>query len=678
MRPRRRPVPAVPALAACLLAFSGTGARALHGQEGPLGDFDAYVREAVQEWGAVGLAVAVVKDGRMVFAEGYGAREVGRPGAVDAATLFAIGSTTKAMTAAALGILVDEGRLAWDDPVTRHLPGFRLSDPWLTRELTVRDLLTHRAGLGNADYLWYGVETDVDEVLDRFSHAPVAYSPRTSFIYQNVMYAAAGAVVEAVSGRPWEDFLEERIFRPLGMDRTVALLSETEGVENVAAPHGEVDGEVVPIGNASVDPVKAAGSVWSSVEEMSRWLGMLLAGGVAPDGTRILSDAVVEEMFSPQSFVTREQFYPTSRLTQPSWTTYGLGWFQQDYRGRKVDYHTGSIDGMVAMAGLVRDEGLGVYVLANRDHVEVRHALLWRVLDLYLAPEEARDWSGEVKALYDGLAGMQAEARERAEAARVSGTTPSHPLGAYVGTYGSDLYGTVTVSERDGGLWLERGPGLRGALEHWHYDTFVTRWEAAWRGPWTVTFRTGASGSVSALEVGGTVLPRTSSGGDFWSALQALCGQAFAGTVTESEPPDPAFETARLVMHVRECTDDEIRIPFHVGDDRSRTWVITRSGDGLRLKHDHRHQDGTEDEVTWYGGDSRSPLTALRQEFPADAHTATLLPAAATNVWTLALEPGRSFSYRLRREGSDRRFSATFDLSRPLSEPPPPPWGSGS
>ncbi|UCC24758.1 MAG: beta-lactamase family protein, partial [Gemmatimonadales bacterium] len=366
-------------------------------------DFDHYVAEAVDAWGAVGLAVSVVKDGELLFAAGYGTRDLREGGPVDPGTLFAIGSTTKAMTAAALGMLVDEGRLAWDDPVSQYLPGFRLSDPWLTREVTVRDLLTHRAGLGNADFLWYGLETDLDEVLHRFSNAPLAYSPRSAFIYQNIMYAAAGAVVEAVSGLPWEDFLQRRIFDPLGMDETVALLRDIEGRPNVATPHHVVDGDLRPIGNASVDPVKAAGSVWSSVDDMSRWMRMLLDRGEAPDGTRLLRPETVDELFRPQALVTESGFYPTARLTEPRWTTYGLGWFQHDYRGRKIDFHTGSIDGMVAIAGLVRDEGLGVYVLANRDHVEVRHALMYRVFDHFLAPEDVRDWSVELKALYDDL-----------------------------------------------------------------------------------------------------------------------------------------------------------------------------------------------------------------------------------------------------------------------------------
>jgi hypothetical protein len=169
--------------------------------------------------------------------------------------------------------------------------------------------------------------------------------------------------------------------------------------------------------------------------------------------------------------------------------------------------------------------------------------------------------------------------------------------------------------------------------------------------------------------------PETDPHDAFWVALTDLCGRAFEGRVRESQPPDSTFAASTLVMHVRECDDDVIRIPFHVGEDRSRTWVLTRTAEGIRLKHDHRHEDGSEDAVTQYGGDTAAPGSATIQEFPADAHTATLIPAAATNVWTLELRPGATFAYALRREGTERRFRAEFDLSREVS-PPPPPWGA--
>jgi CubicO group peptidase (beta-lactamase class C family) len=491
------------ALVATLLAVAPLVTSPLAAQSFSPDAFGDYVGQAFTDWGAVGLAVAVVKDGELVFARGYGELEIGSGQLVDSQTRFSIGSTTKAMTAGAIGMLVDEGKVAWDDPVVKHLPWFQLSDPWMTREITIRDLLTHRAGLGNTDFLWYEHDVSREWVVEQVKHAELAYSPRTSFIYQNIMYATAGLVVEAVSGMRWADFIEERIFEPLGMTETFSLLSETAGQPNVASPHFTVDGERMVIENASVDPVDAAGSVWSSVEDMSRWLRMLLNQGVAADGTRLLSVAVVEEMFTPQTMVTPSQFYPTQQVTEPNWMTYGLAWFQHDFRGRKLDFHTGSIDGMVAIAGLIRDENLGVYVLANRDHVEVRHALMYRALDHFLAPEDVRDWSAELKPLYEGIEAAGAAALAQRAESRAEGTTPSHPLEAYAGTYESEMYGEVTVEVRGGALYVDRSPGLRGPASHWHYDTFLVEWEARWRGDALGTFEIGASGAVEALMVNG-------------------------------------------------------------------------------------------------------------------------------------------------------------------------------
>ena len=470
-------------------------------QPAPLAGFDESVAKAVRDWGATGLAVAVVKDGSVVFSKGYGVRELGKPAAVDAETLFAIGSTTKAMTAALVGMLVDEKKLAWDDPVTKHLPWFQVSDPYLTREITVRDLLTHRAGLGNADYLWYGQATDAHEILRRVRLLPVAYSLRSSFIYQNVMYAAAGAVIEAVTGQSWADAMRARIFEPLGMRDTIATAATLARHPNVASPHDAVDGKVRVIENATVDSVAPAGSVWSSVTDMAKWSAMLLNGGKA-GGRTILTPQTVEELFKPQTLVTSAGFYPTARLTRPKWTTYGLGWFQQDYRGRAVDYHTGSIDGMVAIHGLLRDANAGVIVLANRDHTELRHAIMLNVFDRFIG-SAARDWSTDLRALYEGLQKEADAERQKAEARRVTGTSPTLPLARYAGTYFDPLRGDVVVTVEGTGLRARYGGAYVGVLEHWNYDTFRAKWEAAWRGSTLVTFVIDATGEPSRLQLMG-------------------------------------------------------------------------------------------------------------------------------------------------------------------------------
>ena len=474
----------------------------LHGQsDQPARQLDAYTAQAVRDWGTVGLAISVVKDGRLVFAKGYGVRELGKPDAVDSATLFAIGSTTKAMTAAAIGMLVDDGKVRWDDPVTNYLPGFQLHDPWATREITVRDLLTHRAGLPNADYLWYGAANSTAEILRRVRFIEPAYSPRSSFIYQNVMYAAAGQVIANASGMSWEDFVRTRIFAPLHMDRTVPLLSRAESAPNVASPHDRIDDTLRVIQNASVDPVAAAGSVWSSVADMAKWMRFVLDSGRV-DGKPLLKRETFAELLEPQTAVPTGQFYPTVQLTRPHWMTYALGWFQQDYDGRAVSFHTGSIDGMVAIIGLIPDERLGVYVLANVDHAELRHALMLKAFDLWgPARPKPRDWSTELRALYGQQQTRATAAAKAAEAKRITGTKPTLPLTRYVGSYADSLYGEATVRSAGDGLRLRVGT-IEGALEHWHYDTFRVRWDRRWLGGELVTFVLGADGTPSRLEMG--------------------------------------------------------------------------------------------------------------------------------------------------------------------------------
>ena len=491
---------------ALLLAIPSIVSAQTRSASDPIRDLDAYTSKAVADWKVPGLAIAVVKDGRIVFAKGYGVRELGKATPVDTQTLFAIGSTTKAMTAASIGMLVDEGKLNWDDRVTKILPGFQLADPYVTRELTVRDLLTHRAGLGNADVLWYRTDNSADEVIRRVRFAEPAYSLRSSFIYQNIMYAVAGEVVAAESGMPWERFVQTRIFSPIGMPNAVPLGDSARRRSNVASPHSSVGDTVRVIGNASVDAVASAGAVWASVADMARWMRFLLDSGRV-DGRRLLKSETYAELFKPETMVTPAEFYPTARLTKPHWTTYAFGWFQEDYAGRMVDFHTGSIDGMVAIIGLIPDERLGVYVLANLDHAEVRHALMYRVFDAYLG-NPSRDWSGDLLKLYGGIRAAGDSARRRAEARRIPNTRPSLSLEQYAGTYSDSLVGDVVVSLDNGKLRLRASSTHAGTLDHWEYDTFRLRWDNPWEGTEYTTFTIGRDGVPSRLDFEGATLRR--------------------------------------------------------------------------------------------------------------------------------------------------------------------------
>lgn len=473
-------------------------------------DFDAYVAKAVQDWQAPGLAISVVKDGKIVFAKGYGLREAGKPERFDTSTISAIASTTKAITAVAMGMLVDEGKVSWDDPVTKYLPSFQLYDPYVTREITVRDLLTHRAGLGNSDYLWAVNDLSAGEMLKRLRLVKPEYSMRSSFIYQNVMYIAAGEVIAAASGMPWSRFVQTRIFDPLGMRNTYPLLSLVPPSANVATPHWRFGRDtIVAIRNDQSRAIGPAGDVRSSVADMSKWMIFLLDSARA-NGKRLLKPRTFAELLTPQVMVPPDEFYPTMELTKPHWTTYGLGWFQHDYQGKMLNFHTGSLNGLVAIIGLVPDERFGVYILSNRDHVEIRQALMYKAIDTFLGNPQ-RDWSKELLALYNARASAADSARMAFEKKRIKGTKPSLGLSKYAGVYEDPLLGRVTVTESSGKLRMEAGPALAGRLEHWQYDRFRVSYDDRWQGTDIVAFTIG-DGVASALEIAGFTLKRVNGG----------------------------------------------------------------------------------------------------------------------------------------------------------------------
>jgi CubicO group peptidase (beta-lactamase class C family) len=496
------------AAVACLTSAPSAGGQGSGGGRGgrpaPLDGLDSLVAAAVRAWEVPGLAIAVVADDSIVFARGYGTRTVGRREPVDANTLFAVGSTTKAMTATALAMLVDEGKLRWDDLVIAHMPELRLADPYVTRELTVRDLLTHRSGLGGVDLLWYGSTNTFAEIERRLRWLEPESSLRSSYAYQNVMYAVAGELVGRVSGVPWDRFLRERIFAPLGMTRAVTSIGALAGMDNVATPHDVVDDTLRAIPWRNLDAIAGAGAVNASAMDMARWIRFQLDSGKA-GRERLLSPASWREMLTPQFVVPRERFYPTARLAGVNFTTYGLGWFLHDYRGHLVAMHTGSIDGMTAIVGMIPGLRAGVVVLANRDHAELRHALMLTVLDRFTgAPSPARDWSAELRALYGRMRDEARAARAERESRRVAGTKPSLPLAAYAGAYADSLYGAAVVRLENGRLTASlNGGGFAGPLEHWHFDTFRARWTDRVLGDSFLTFVLAADGTVRAVRVEG-------------------------------------------------------------------------------------------------------------------------------------------------------------------------------
>jgi CubicO group peptidase (beta-lactamase class C family) len=504
---RAFPLRAFPLLAFLLLGAAWVGALTAAPATAQRPDaraLDRAIAEARSKWEVPGLAVAVVKDGRVVLAKGYGVRDMREPGTVDEHTLFAVASNTKAFTAAALAMLVDEGRLSWDDRVRDHLPWFELYDPYVSAELRIRDLLSHRSGLGtySGDLLWYGTGYTAEEVVRRARLVPQAGSFRASYGYSNLMFIAAGEVIAAVSGEPWSAFVRRRILAPLGMDRTVLSTDSLALRDNVATPHGPWEGELVAFSWYNWDAMGAAGAIISSVAEMAAWLNVQLARGVVAEGDTLFQPRRAAEMWTVHTPLAvgaaSRELYPTTNFRG-----YGLGWSLNDYKGRFVASHGGGYDGMFSRVVLVPDERLGVVVLTN-SMTGISTAIANLVLDAYLGGDR-RDWSDLLLARARAADTEEAARRAKVVEQTLPGTRPSLPLDAYAGRYGGPMYGDATVTVEDGGLVLRLlpNPDLVADLRHLQLDTWVLEWRRPW--PWfgkgVAQFVLSAAGDVAELRL---------------------------------------------------------------------------------------------------------------------------------------------------------------------------------
>lgn len=471
----------------------------LAAQPAALKSLDAYVARALPQWEAPGLAIAVVQDGAIIYANGWGVRELGKPDKVDGNTIFAVGSTSKAFTSALLGMLVDEGRLGWDDPVTRHLPGFQLYDPYVTRELTIRDLLTHRSGLPRGDRLWSGSGLSREEILRRERFLKPSWSFRSQYGYQNVMFLAAGELAGRVMGTSWDDAVRQRIFEPLGMGRTRTSVVPLVGMDNVATPHERVDGAVTPVSWLNIDNIGPAGSINSSVSDMAQWIRLQLGQGTT-GGRQLIAPKTVREMHTLQMHQRPSELDDSLFATESHLMGYGLAWALRDYHGTKLVSHGGAIRGMRAQVAMIPEKRIGVVVLTNTAESSLPTAMAYKVLDLLLGAP-AKDWSALYLAETKKARERAAAEREKAVAARVPNTVPSLPLAQYAGTYADSLYGPITVALENGTLVGRFGPHFTGDLTHWHFNTFEVAWRDKALGRSTWTFTLDASGRVTGLEV---------------------------------------------------------------------------------------------------------------------------------------------------------------------------------
>lgn len=459
-----------------------------------------------QQWNVPGLAVAIVKDDQVILSEGFGVRQIGSSETVDGDTLFAIASNSKAFTAAALAILVDEGKLKWDDRVTKYLPWFRLQDPLATSELRIDDLLCHRSGLGtfSGDLLWWGTPYSPREVLERAVHLKPASSFRAEYGYSNLMFLAAGEVIREASGQSWSDFVSSRILNPLDMNRTTTSVRDLLSKGNFATPHKTIDSGSKPLQWMNWDTMAAAGGIISSSNDMSQWLRLQLRRGQITTESNLFSAVRSHEMWQAMTPMAVSQGY-TDRFPSTHFRAYGLGWSLSDYLGKKMVGHGGGYDGMYSQVTMIPEENLGIVVLTN-SMTSISPAITYTILDHYLAPESTtKDWSTEYLDLFRKSRVSFQERITKATTTTITDSKPSHPMKDYTGTFTCPLYGQCAIEQEGESLVLRLlpNPTLVADLEHLHYDTFVIRWrnEAAWFDAGTVNFVANAKGQFVKLEL---------------------------------------------------------------------------------------------------------------------------------------------------------------------------------
>jgi len=464
---------------------------------------DNYIKKSQKQWNIPGLAIAIVKDGEILFSKGYGIREYGKKDKVTNESLFAIASNTKAFTASALSILVDQGKIDWDDKVQKYLPDFKLYDPYVSANITIRDLLCHRSGLKtfSGDLLWYGTSHSRSEVMKRAQHLKPAYGFRSHYGYSNIMFLTAGELIPAVIDKSWDDFLKENFFDPLKMKNTNTSIHSFEKEGNIAMPHhvGYKEKPMV-IPYVDWDNIGPAGSINSSVKEMANWLIMNLNNGVF-NNKQILSENNMRKMrtvHTPRS-VSRwsENNFPTTH-----YKGYGLGWALFNYHGKNVVNHSGGADGMISQVVLVPEEKLGFVILTNSINY-LPSALTYYILDNYFAKEE-KDWSTVFYGFYEAGQKRAQKAKEEKEKARIIDAKPSLSLEDYAGNYISKLYGKASVEVKNGKLYLNFIPTtiFEGELTHYQINTFNIKLKDLPGLPeGTVNFTIDKKGKVSRMEV---------------------------------------------------------------------------------------------------------------------------------------------------------------------------------
>jgi len=468
--------------------------------EARLKGFDSYMEQVMKDWNAPGIGVGIVMGDKLVFAKGYGYRDYGKKLPYTPTTTQPIASNSKLFTAVAVGLLVEEGKLRWDEPIKQFVPTIRFYNDELDRSVTIRDMLAHRTGVTRHDSIWYKSSFTRRELWDRLRYLEPAAPMRTKFLYNNLMFTAAGQVIEELSGKTWEQFVQQRIFDPLGMSHSTLTIEDNLKGPEPAVPYSERRDSTElykqPYYTAEV-AIAPAGAINSNVQDLSRWVIALLNGGKV-DGRQVIPEAVLRETMAPSLSL------PNSALESRGWgenlnAYYGMGRTVSSYRGHLLALHGGDLPGFHSQISIMPNDSIGVIVLVIGDHVAPMYTGL--TLDIYerLLGLSHTPWSERLNQIRLKNKAAATKARSVAEVGRVPGTKPSHPLEDYVGEFAHPAYGVVTVGRGDKELSFDFH-GIKMPLNHFHYDRFDTPDDEE-DGKFSLNFRTNPMGEIEGVEI---------------------------------------------------------------------------------------------------------------------------------------------------------------------------------
>lgn len=463
---------------------------------------DSYFQKCFDEWEIPGAAVGIVKNDTVIFAKGYGVREINKPGKVGTGTMFGIASNTKAFTAAALGILADEGKIVFDDKVIKYLPYFKMYAPFVSEEFTIRDLLSHRSGLAtfSGDLLWYASNYSRTDIIKRIQYLKPVTGFRSKYGYSNVLYLTAGEIIPVVTGKSYDEFVGEKLFGPLQMKNTNTSITKQTNYDDVASPHVRYNGKITPVKYINWDNIAPAGGINSTVDDMCKWLRMLLNKGTL-NNHLFITEKTLNELWSPQT-VHKLSRFDEYMFPKMHFQCYGLGWNLADYHGRKIISHGGGLDGMITQVCVVPEEKLGIVIFTNSTNYLPR-VLMFSILDEFLGAD-GKDYSNILKNLADKQEENNARNEAEKEEKRNKLSKPSLVHEKYCGTYGGDLYGDATITIKNGKLFIQflPSPDFASALEHWQYDTFVVEFKNFISLPkGKVTFMLNEDGEVKSFVI---------------------------------------------------------------------------------------------------------------------------------------------------------------------------------